>query len=211
VATSRTLGMFPLSTVLFPGAGLPLHVFETRYRALMSDCLDQGGEFGVVLIARGSEVGGGDQRVDVGTVARIGQVAELDDGRMLVVARGVRRVRVERWLADQPYPRAVVEDLPVAQTRGNGRALPTAEASVRRLRSLLSELGDVPALPHDLEIGGSDEEIAWRLCELAPLNLIDRQQLLASATLEGQLEHLARLCEAMADDVVAMLAEDTEA
>ena len=211
MATSRTLGMFPLSTVLFPRAGLPLHVFETRYRALMSDCLDRGGEFGVVLIARGSEVGGGDQRVDVGTVARIDQVAELDDGQMLVIAHGVRRVRVERWLADEPYPRAVVEDLPVAQTRDHGSALTTAETSLRRLRSLLSELGDVPALPHDLVIGGSDEEIAWQLCELAPLNLIDRQQLLASATLEGQLEHLAELCEALADDVVAMLAGGTEA
>ncbi len=211
MTTSRTLGMFPLSTVLFPGAGLPLHVFETRYRALMSDCLDQGGEFGVVLIARGSEVGGGDQRVDVGTVARIDRVAELDDGRMLVMARGVRRIRVERWLADQPYPRAVVADLPVARSRDHGPALPTAEASVRRLRSLLSELGEVPALPHDLEISGSPEEIAWQLCELAPLNLIDRQQLLASASLEGQLEHLAELCAALADDVVAMLAEGPEA
>jgi len=170
VTTSRTLGMFPLSTVLFPGAGLPLHVFEARYRALMSDCLDQEGEFGVVLISRGSEVGGGDQRVDVGTVARIDQLAELDDGRMLVIARGVRRVRVERWLADQPYPRAVVEDLPVAQARECGPALTAAEASVRRLRSLLSELGDVPALPHDLGVDGSDED------------------------------------DAMADDVVAMLA-----
>ncbi len=139
--------MFPLSTVLFPGAGLPLHVFEARYRSLMADCLEGGGEFGVVLIARGSEVGGGDQRVDVGTVARIDQVAELEDGRMLVIARGDRRVRVDRWLADEPYPRAVVEELPVVRGADHGRALATAEVAVRRLRSLLSELGDVPALP----------------------------------------------------------------
>ncbi len=161
----------------------------------------------MVLIARGSEVGGGDQRVDVGTLARIDQVAELDDGRMLVIARGVRRVRVRPWLADEPYPRAVVEDLP----GGAGRTTttgpwPPPRSSVRRLRSLLSELGDVPALPHDLELAGNNEEIAWQLCELAPLNLMDRQQLLASSTLEEQLEHLAGLCEAMADDVVAMLA-----
>ena len=104
--------MFPLSTVLFPGAGLPLHVFEARYRALMAECLAGDGEFGVVLITRGSEVGGGDQRVDVGTLARIEQAAETEDGRMLVIARGVRRIRVESWLADGPYPRAAVEDLP---------------------------------------------------------------------------------------------------
>ncbi len=202
----RTMGMFPLSTVLFPGAGLPLHVFESRYRALIADCLARDGEFGVVLISRGSEVGGGDQRVDVGTVARIDQVAELEDGRMLVITRGVRRVRVETWLADEPYPRAVVEDLPVPRGGDHDLALATAEVSVRRLRSLLSELGDVPALPHDLEVTGSNEEIAWKLCELAPLNPMDRQQLLACTTLEQQLENLEGLCRALSDDVVAMLA-----
>ena len=202
----RSLAMFPLSTVLFPCAGLPLHVFEPRYRALIGDCLAQDGEFGVVLIARGSEVGGGDQRVDVGTLARIDQVAELEDGRMLVIARGVRRVRVEAWLADEPYPRAVVEELPVRRGGDHDRALATAEVSVRRLRSLLSELGDVPALPHDLDVTGNNEEIAWKLCELAPLNLMDRQQLLASATLEEQLGNLEDMCQALADDVVAMLA-----
>ncbi len=207
---SQTLRMFPLSTVLFPCAGLPLHVFETRYRALMTDCLAETGEFGVVLIARGSEVGGGDQRVDVGTVARIDQVAELADGRMLVVARGVRRVRVESWLADEPYPQALVEDLPLPQSGDLDLALATAEVSVRRLRSLLSELSDVPALPPDLEVTGNNEEIAWKLCELAPLNLMDRQQLLTSDTLEQQLGDLANLCQARSDDVVAMLAAGFE-
>jgi uncharacterized protein len=208
----RILGMFPLSTVLFPCAGLPLHVFETRYRALMADCLADDGEFGVVLIARGSEVGGGDERVGVGTLARIDQVAELPDGRMLVVARGVRRVRVETWLADEPYPQALVADLPVRQSGHPDLAvtLARAEVSVRRLRSLLSELSDVPALPSDLEVTGNNEEIAWKLCELAPLNLMDRQQLLASATLEEQLERLEALCQARSDDVVAMLAAGFE-
>src|SRR5664279_5050613 len=123
--------MFPLLTVLFPGAGLPLHVFEDRYRSLMADCLEQDGEFGVVLIARGSEVGGGDQRVDVGTVARIANVAELDDGRMLVVATGVRRVRVAEWLPDDPYPRAVVADLPDSDGGCDGDVLTAAEGSLR--------------------------------------------------------------------------------
>jgi Lon protease-like protein len=198
--------MFPLSTVLFPGAGLPLHVFETRYRALMADCLDHDGEFGVVLITRGSEVGGGDQRVDVGTLARIDQVAELEDGRMLVIARGDRRVRVERWLVDEPYPRAEVEELPVVGGGHHDQALATAEVAVRRLRSLVSELGEVPALPPELEISGTDEDVAWQLCELAPLNLMDRQHLLASLTLEEQLDRLAAMCDEMAADVVARLA-----
>src|SRR5690606_29548107 len=98
--------MFPLGSVLVPGMVLPLHVFEPRYRALVRDCLAGDGEFGVVLIARGSEVGGGDVRTDAGTLARIVRVDEADDGRFAVVAVGLRRIRVVRWLDDDPYPRA---------------------------------------------------------------------------------------------------------
>src|SRR6478672_4324189 len=78
---ARRLPMFPLGTVLLPFAHLPLHIFEPRYRALVKDCLAGDGEFGVVLIERGHEVGGGDVRFGVGTVARIVQTAELPDGR----------------------------------------------------------------------------------------------------------------------------------
>ena len=101
--------MFPLGTVLFPYALLPLQVFEPRYRLMMRHVLDGDREFGVVLIERGSEVGGGDTRFDVATVARVVQAAELPDGRFALATVGMRRVRVRRWLADDPYPRAEVE------------------------------------------------------------------------------------------------------
>jgi hypothetical protein len=201
--------MFPLSTVLFPHAELPLHVFEARYRALMADCLEGDGTFGVVLISRGSEVGGGEERVDVGTVARIADVVELEDGRMVVAARGGRRLRVDHWLPDDPYPRAVVVDLhpqPDAVDLGDREAVAAAGAAVRRLRSLLSELGDVPAPAHDLDLAGDDQEVGWRLCQLAPLNLMDRQRLLGCAGLGARMELLGALCAAMSDDVVALLA-----
>ena len=86
------LPMVPLGTVLVPTAGLPLHVFEPRYRALVNDCLAGDREFGVVLIERGSEVGGNDVRTSVGTVARIVEAAELPAGRWAIGAVGVRRV-----------------------------------------------------------------------------------------------------------------------
>jgi Lon protease-like protein len=142
----------------------------------------------------------------VGTVARVSHVAGLDDGRMLVVARGIRRVLIDQWLPDRPYPRALVEDLPVERGTDDARAVALAEIAVRRLRSWLSELGDVPALPHDLEISGDIVEIGWRLCELAPLNLIDRQQLLAFGGVGAQMRVLADLCNAMAEDVASILA-----
>ena len=201
------LGMFPLSTVLFPQAGLPLHVFEDRYRELMAHCMNGDGEFGVVLIARGSEVGGGDQRVGVGTVARIANVAELGDGRLLVVATGVRRVRVDRWLPDDPYPVALVADLPDDVSAADGTTLAGAEFAVRRLRSLLSELGDVPALPHNLRITGDEEDVGWQLCDMAPLTALDLQRLLATEGLMTRMQLLTELCDAMAEDVTRMLAD----
>jgi len=201
------LGMFPLSTVLFPQAGLPLHVFEDRYRELMAHCMNGDGEFGVVLIARGSEVGGSDQRVGVGTVARIANVAELGDGRLLVVATGVRRVRVDRWLPDDPYPVALVADIPDDVPADDGTTLAGAEFAVRRLRSLLSELGDVPALPHNLRITGDEEDVGWQLCDMAPLTALDLQRLLATEGLMTRMLLLTELCDAMAEDVTRMLAD----
>src|SRR3954467_2773228 len=105
------LPMFPLNTVLFPTVAIPLHVFEPRYRALTRHCLDPDRRFGIVLIERGSEVGGGVVRFDIGTCARIVEADELPDGRWVLVAVGAERLRVVRWLADEPYPRAEVQIL----------------------------------------------------------------------------------------------------
>ncbi len=204
----RAYRMFPLTTVLFPHGALPLHVFEPRYRRLLADCLAGDGEFGVVLIDRGSEVGGGDHRVDIGTVAQITQVVGIDGGRSMVMARGSRRIRVGRWLPDDPYPRAMAADLPTEPGPDDARAVATAGAAVSRLRSLLSELGDVPALPPDLGLAGPDEEVGWALCQLAPLGPMDRQALLASPDLTARMALLAELCDAAAGDVVSMLSDD---
>src|ERR1700689_5011400 len=106
----RRLPMFPLGTVLFPHAVLPLHVFESRYRALMQHCLDADRRFGVVLIERGSEVGGGDQRARVGTQGVITRAAELSDGRWVLEVAGEVPVVIEEWLPDDPYPVALVSD-----------------------------------------------------------------------------------------------------
>src|SRR4029078_9422594 len=104
--------IFPLATVFLPGMVLPLHVFEPRYQQLVRDCLDAPPpELGVVLIARGSEVGGGATLSDVGVIARILQVAPLEGNRFALITVGTRRVRLVEWLPDHPYPRAEVEDL----------------------------------------------------------------------------------------------------
>src|SRR6478672_6836758 len=99
---AKAMPMFPLGTVLFPHAPLPLHLFEDRYRALAETCLRGDGRFGVVLIERGFEVGGGDQRFGVGTVARIVEAARTPDGRYLLATVGTERFRIKKWLGDDP-------------------------------------------------------------------------------------------------------------
>jgi Lon protease-like protein len=187
--------MFPLGTVLFPTMVLPLHVFEPRYRALVDDCLAGDGEFGVVLIERGSEVGGGDVRCSVGTLARIAEVERFDDGRSALVAVGTGRIRVERWLDDDPYPRAEVSpwDDPAPMTVG----LEEAEPLFRRTLALAAELGEAPA-PLDVELADDPALATFQMAALAPLGPADRQTLLAT---EGADDRAGRLVEQLTDAV----------
>lgn len=169
--------MFPLGTVLLPHMVMPLHVFEPGYRALMHDVMAGGGEFGVVLISRGHEVGGGDQRYAVGTVARVLEAEELDDGRWLVVAVGTRRIRVHRWLPDDPYPMA--ETAPVADAEvGDAPALPGALVShLRRVLALQFELGH-EGVPPTVDLAADPAVAVWQAAVLAPLNPLDAQRVL---------------------------------
>jgi uncharacterized protein len=202
------LPMFPLSAVLFPHASMPLHVFEPRYRALMRDCLAADGRFGIVLIQRGSEVGGGDQRSAVGTRGVITEAAELPDGRWVLEMEGEALIRVEEWLPDDPYPVAAVRDVPPAE--GAGDALPLVSVAgqrVRRARALLAEQGGAPPLPaeHALDGGGDAERAAWQLCAVAPLNAYDAQRLLVATGTPDRLRLLTELMEELELDLHRML------
>ena len=197
------LPMFPLSAVLFPHATMPLHVFEPRYRALMHDCLKGDPRFGVVLIERGSEVGGGDQRSHLGTRGIIARAAELPDGRWVLEVQGEAVIAVEEWLPDSPYPVALVTEVgpgptaPVAMP-DLAEALAHTEQRVRRARAVVAEHGGAPALPPGFPLdGGGDADVAaWQLCAAAPLSAYDAQRLLATA---GPADRLARLAALMSE------------
>lgn len=199
--------MFPLSTVLYPHAALPLHVFEPRYQSLVADCLSGRAEFGVVLIARGSEVGGGDVRHDVGTVARMELASPLPGGRWMLMTRGTVRIRVVEWLADDPYPVAMVEEAPAEADGVDAVLLDRAVAAVRRARALLSELGDTPPLGQAIELGEDPEAAAWRLCAMCPVSALDGQRLLETDRAADRLERVIVLAGEVADDLSRLLAE----
>jgi Lon protease-like protein len=112
------LPLFPLKSVLFPGATLAVHVFEERYKQMISWCLEHDSPFGVLLIRSGSEVGEGADPCDVGTTAAIIRVQHLDEGRMNLVCLGRRRFRVSRRVRESPY--VVAEAEPLLSTEGEG-------------------------------------------------------------------------------------------
>jgi uncharacterized protein len=187
------LAMFPLGTVLFPHMVLPLHVFEPRYRALMDAVLAADREFGVVLISRGHEVGGGDLRTDVGTIARIVQAERLEDGRWLAITVGTRRFRVERWLPDDPFPRAEVAFLDDEHTDADlehvrDRLVPR----LRRVLALQAELGE-ETVPSTFDLAEDAEVACWQPAVLAPLTAFDAQRLLVVDRCAERLDLLEEL------------------
>lgn len=97
------LPLFPLKVVLFPGMNLPLHIFEERYKLLISRCIEQQAPFGVVLIKSGEEVGGPAVPFDIGTTARIVRVQYLPNGRLNLVAVGQQRFFIRGISHQQPY------------------------------------------------------------------------------------------------------------
>jgi Lon protease-like protein len=186
---------------------LPLHVFEPRYRQLVADCLAADDhEFGVVLIERGFEVGGGDVRAEVGTVARMLQVAELEDGRYAMVCVGTRRVRVNAWLPDDPYPLADVDDWPddesTAPTGGGDLSvhLAATAARVRRACALANELG-LTSVDPSTDLSDDPLVASYQLVALAPVGPADDYRLLCAP---GPVARLDLLDDAL-DDVEALL------
>jgi Lon protease-like protein len=203
------LPMFPLGTVLLPHQVLPLHVFEPRYRAMLTRVLAEDGRFGVVLITRGHEVGGGDERTDVGTVAQVLRAESLDDGRALVLAVGTEPLRVRRWLPDDPYPLAVTEigePDPDEDERLELRELvDLVTPRVRRVLEMQQELGD-PGVPPDVTVDEDPVAAGWQLAVMSPLTPLDAQRLLEARPWPTRLRLLDELVAGLEETLTFRLA-----
>lgn len=199
--------MFPLGSVLFPGAVLPLQVFEPRYRELIADVRTAESRFGVVLIERGPEVGGGDLRTSVGTMAEIVRMGEAEDGRILVVAVGQDRIRVVRWFEDDPYPLAAIESFPDTECNGRlGGAVERALGTRRRLVALAVEMG-VAGQSLDFDPPDDPLQASWSLCAAAPVGPFDQQVLLEAPSGVERMLLLERMLTEQTDDLQRALRE----
>jgi Lon protease-like protein len=209
---SELLPLFPLNTVLFPGALLPLHIFEPRYRLLIRRCVDRNVPFGVVLIRQGPEVGEGAEPYDVGTEAKIVAESALPNGRSYIVTRGERRFAVESLIADaEPYLVARVRylDEPDGKDAADHASLAREALGAyllaviavtedsRGQRALASELREAP--PSDL---------AYRIAASLAVDAAQQQALLeletASARLTEETRILQRETELLRDLLVRL-------
>jgi Lon protease-like protein len=201
--------MFPLESAFLPGDDLPLRIFEPRYVALVRDCMREADpRFGVVLISRGREVGGGDTRCDVGALAGIVQCVDAGADRYALRCRVGERIRVCGWLPDDPYPRAVVQVWPdepgdpVSETQ-----LCELEDRVVALFERVAIARGVPPADRETVLGygaRGPRDVGERLYALAsrlPIGPADRYAVLSAPS---AAQRLAALGEAV-DSVTAMV------
>jgi Lon protease-like protein len=172
--------MFPLSNVLMPAMPLSLRIFEERYLKLTGDfILQDNPEFGVVLIERGPEVGGGEKRLGIGTLASVTNIGTLDEFYG-VESVGAQRFRVNAWLPDDPYPMADIDFIPdLIWDESLMPAMVNLETKVRNLLAFASEFGDLQYGP-DTELSEDPMDACWQLAGVLPVGPLDQMDLLNS-------------------------------
>lgn len=184
------LPLFPLHTVLVPGASLGLRIFEPRYLDLVRECGRNGGGFGVCMILEGEEDGAPAVPAAIGTLARIEDFGTGDDGLLTLQVRGVRRFRVAgtrvrdnglavasvQWLAPDP----------------DDELRPEHGLLGELLRRILEQVGDAVAQPSPAQLDDA-AWVGWRLAELLPLQDAQRQALLQEDDPHARLDQLLRL------------------
>lgn len=178
--------LFPLQTVLFPGSVLPLRIFEVRYLHMVEKCHRTGTPFGVVSLAQGSEVRSPTAPVEsfhpVGVLAQITQLQTVQPGLLMLECKGTQRFRIDShpkqhlglWMADVNL---LGEDKP-------SPIPPDLKTSAHRLGQLLQTLCAQNTHRAWLPLPETSQfdDCGWvanRWCELLPLPLLDKHNLMA--------------------------------
>ena len=187
--------LFPLpGALLFPRAQLPLHIFEPRYREMVTAAIDGGGHIGMIQ-PTGPEVEGEQQPLyGVGCAGEIANVEQLEDGRFNIVLNGISRFRViEEVELDTPYRNALVD----ADAFDDGDPEPLALAQRSAVEREARRLGDSLGLIVDWEAVGrlDDEMLVNAIAQVAPFDVSAKQALLEAEALAGRADLLVQLME----------------
>jgi uncharacterized protein len=172
-ATSASIPLFPLHTVLFPGGPLRLRIFEPRYLDMVSRCMREDCGFGVALIIAGQEAGAA-RTVEIGTLARIVDFEQLDDGLLGITARGERRFRIVH--VHQESDGLNVCQVEWRADEARAEVPPQHAVLAELLQRAIEQIG-----PAYGELTPAYDDATWvsmRLAEILPLAPIERQELL---------------------------------
>lgn len=182
----RNLPLFPLNTVLFPGATIPLKIFEERYKEMMKICLDSDARFGVSLIKEGKEVGGAAIPHRIGTIARILSVREATGEKLYITVIGEQRYSIVDFVNTDPYLTATVEiieeDEPLdVSAKEVGLA---QEAAANHMKHALS----IQGLWLKTTYAPSDPvKLSYFLAQILQLDIVERQKLLSEDSCKNRL------------------------
>lgn len=201
--------MFPLGSVLLPAMPLPLRIFEQRYLKLLGDLVaSDKPEFGVVLIERGREVGGGEKRMEIGTIATVTEIGTTEEFLGLE-SFGSQRFRVNAWLPDDPYPMADVDLIP--DLIWDGSLMPAKmhlESKVRQFLAFVSEFGDLQ-FGADIEFSDDPLEACWQLAGVLPVGPLDQVDLLSSQSTDELLTRTYDLVKTAQETLNSMIEQQS--
>jgi len=189
------LSIFPLpGALLFPGMHLPLHIFEPRYRAMVSDAMARDRRIGMIQPREPMTMAPGDRPglFEVGCVGRIAEIEMLDDGRSNLILEGVALFRLVRELdVATPFRQVEAELLPAAEddTLSLGRRS-SLELEGRRF-------ADAHGYQVDWEAVGrlDDGSLVNGIAQIAPFDVASKQALLEAGGIEDRAELLIQLMQ----------------
>ena len=197
--------MFPLGSVLLPAMPLPLRIFEQRYLKLLGDLMaSDKPEFGVVLIERGKEVGGGEKRMSIGTIASVTEIGTTQEFLGLE-SYGSQRFTVNAWLPDDPYPLADIDLLP--DLIWDDSLLPAKahlETKVRQLLAFVSEFGNLQ-FGADIEFSEDPMEACWQMAGVLPVGPLDQIDLLSSKSADELISRTNEIVKTANETLTAMI------
>ena len=193
--------VFPLpNVVLFPKTYLPLHIFEPRYRTMISDAAMSGQCIGMALLKEGweSDYYGHPPMFSMGCVGRLVSVQPLADGRSNILLQGLERFEIEREWYDKPYREATI----AVTVRGTETALDPAvrQRLLATLEAYLRSRDDAATWQEFFREEVSDEIFVNNLSTYLECTPLEKQFLLEADSLHQQARRLSDLIELMMHD-----------
>ena len=203
------LPIFPLNTVLFPGMPLKLHIFEERYKLMISRCYQSGQPFGVTLIKSGQEVGGRAEPFLVGCTAVITELEPLPGGRRNIAAIGRERFVAHSFKYDQPYLVAEVETLTLSHIEST--SLNSVSRTLRPwVQRYLQTLADASETQFDIQQLPDDPlQLAYLASFLLDVPVEQKQNLLNIDDADEFITNLRTIYRREVTLLDAMLAPET--